>query len=151
MLATWFGAGLLPGMPGTWGSLAALPCAWTIRALWGTVGLAAATAIIFAVGCWTAGKFAKANAARDPAAVVIDEVAGQWLALLPCPLDPLWYAVAFLVFRAFDVWKPWPVSWADRRVLGGFGIMLDDLLAAAYAALMLSVLLAIGGASGVRS
>jgi phosphatidylglycerophosphatase A len=151
VLGTWFGAGLLPAMPGTLGSLAALPCAWAIRTLWGTAGLAAATAIIFAVGCWAAGKFVKVKAVGDPGIVVVDEVAGQWFTLLPAPLDPLCYAVAFLLFRTFDIWKPWPVGWADRRVHGGFGIMLDDLLAAAYAALMLSVLLAIGGATGVRS
>ncbi|HEX6441098.1 MAG TPA: phosphatidylglycerophosphatase A [Stellaceae bacterium] len=151
VLATWFGAGLLPVMPGTWGSLAALPCAWMIRALWGTAGLAAATAIVFAVGCWAAGKFAKASAVKDPGAVVIDEVAGQWLALLPASLDPVCYAVGFLLFRAFDIWKPWPVGFPDRRIAGGFGIMLDDLLAAVYAALALLVLLVIGGVLGVRA
>jgi phosphatidylglycerophosphatase A len=78
-------------------------------------------------------------------------VAGQWLTVLPAPLDPSSYIVAFLLFRAFDIWKPWPVGWADRRVQGGFGIMLDDLLAAVYAAVIFSVLLAIGGAFGVRS
>jgi phosphatidylglycerophosphatase A len=122
-----------------------------IRMLWGTAGLAAATAIVFAVGWWAAAKFAEASAAKDPASVVIDEVAGQWLALLPCPLDPLSYAVAFLLFRAFDIWKPWPARLADRAIAGGLGIMLDDLLAAVYAALLLSVVLAVGGAFGVRS
>ena len=82
--------------------------------------------------------------------VVIDEIAGQWLVLLPAPLDPLAYASAFVLFRAFDIWKPWPVRWADRRVRGGLGIMLDDLLAAVYAILGLLALLAINGKSGVR-
>jgi phosphatidylglycerophosphatase A len=82
---------------------------------------------------------------------VIDEVAGQWLVLVAVPLDPLAYALALLLFRIFDIWKPWPVRWADRHVKGGLGIMLDDLLAAVYAVLVLSVLLAIGGVSGVRS
>jgi phosphatidylglycerophosphatase A len=121
-----------------------------IGSLWGTVGLAGATTTIFVVGWWAAAELAKTSGARDPAAVVIDEVAGQWLALLPAPLNPFCYAVAFLLFRAFDIWKPWPVGLADRRVHGGFGIMLDDLLAAGYAALTLSVLLVIGGALGVR-
>jgi phosphatidylglycerophosphatase A len=82
---------------------------------------------------------------------VIDEIAGQWLVLVPAPLDPLAYTLAFLLFRFFDIWKPWPVRWADRRVKGGLGIMLDDLLAAVYAAALLSGLLAIGGVSGVRN
>ena len=82
---------------------------------------------------------------------MIDEVVGQWLVLVPAPLDPLAYAVAFVLFRTFDIWKPWPVRWAERRVKGGLGIMLDDLLAAVYAVALLSGLLAIGEASGVRS
>lgn len=87
----------------------------------------------------------------DPGEIVIDEVAGQWLALLSAPLTPLAYALVFLLFRIFDICKPWPVRWADRQVPGGLGIMLDDLLAAVYAALALLVLLAIGGVFGVRS
>jgi phosphatidylglycerophosphatase A len=151
LLGTWFGVGFLPTMPGTWGSLASLPCAWAIRAASGKTGLAAAAAIIFAAGCWSAARIAKASASKDPHAVVIDEVAGQCLVLLPAPLDLLSYSVGFLLFRTFDIWKPWPVRWADRHVPGGLGIMLDDLLAAVYATLALSILLAIDGAIGVRS
>jgi phosphatidylglycerophosphatase A len=147
VLGTWFGAGLLPGMPGTWGSLAALPCAWAIRSLSGAAGLASAAIIVFAVGCWAAGTLAKTSGVKDPGAVVIDEVAAQWMVVLPAPLDPLSYAGAFLLFRMFDVWKPWPVRLADSRVPGGLGIMLDDLLAAVYAILVLIV----AGAIGVRS
>jgi phosphatidylglycerophosphatase A len=151
VLGTWFGAGLLPVMPGSWGSLAALPCAWAIRSIWGADGLAIAATIIFVIGCWSAATVAKASAMKDPDTIVIDEVAAQWLALFPAPLDLGSYAVAFLLFRVFDIWKPWPVRWADRHVGGGFGIMLDDLLAAVYAGLLLVVLLTIPGAVGVRS
>ncbi len=150
VLATWFGAGLLPAAPGTWGSLAALPFAWAIRALWGTVGLAIAAATVFIAGWWAAGAVATASGTKDPGAIVIDEVAAQWLVLLAVPLDPLAYALALLLFRIFDIWKPWPVCWADRHIAGGLGIMLDDLMAAVYAVLVLSALLAIGGAFGVR-
>jgi phosphatidylglycerophosphatase A len=151
VLGTWFGAGLLPLMPGTWGSLAALPCAWAIHSQSGATGLAVAAVIIFAVGCWAAGTIARASVATDPGAIVIDEVAAQWLVLLPAPLDPLSYAAAFLLFRLFDIWKPWPVGWVDRRVHRGFGIMLDDLLAAVYAVLAFLILLETGGAFGVRT
>jgi phosphatidylglycerophosphatase A len=151
LFATGFGTGLLPFAPGTCGSLAGLPFAWVIRSYWGAVGLAAAAALAFIVGWWGASTVAQASGTADPGAIVIDEVAGQWLVLVPAPLDPLSYAIAFVLFRTFDIWKPWPVRWADRRVKGGLGIMLDDLLAAVYAALVLSVLLAIGRASGVRS
>jgi phosphatidylglycerophosphatase A len=144
LLATWFGIGLLPITPGTWGSLAALPFAWAIRSHLGTAGLAVATVITFTIGWWAAATVAKASAIEDPGAVVIDEVAAQWLVLLPAPLDPIAYALAFLLFRIFDIWKPWPVRWADRRVKGGLGIMLDDFLAAAYAIALLLVLLVAG-------
>ena len=138
-------------MPGTWASLAALPCAWAIHGWCGEVGLATATAMVFAAGCWAAAEIAKASATKDPGAIVIDEVAGQWLVLLGAARDPVFYFLAFLLFRIFDIWKPWPVSWADRHLAGGLGIMLDDLLAAVYAVLVLLALLAIGGAIGVRS
>lgn len=151
LLGTWFGVGFLPVSPGTWGSLAALPCAWAIRSVWGVAWLAAAVAIVFAAGCWAAAKMETATASKDPHTVVIDEVAGQWLVLLAAPLDPASYSLGFLLFRIFDIWKPWPARWAERRVAGGFGIMLDDLSAALYAIAGLSALLAIGGAYGVRS
>lgn len=149
MLATWFGVGLIPVAAGTWGSLAALPLAWAIRVFWGVPGLAIAAIVVFGLGWWAAGAVAKTSGVRDPGAVVIDEVAGQWLVLLAAPLDPLAWALAFLLFRIFDIWKPWPVRWVDQHVEGGFGIMLDDVLAAGYAVLALSALPAIAGALGV--
>ena len=120
-----------------------------IRSLFGLAGLAAAAAVIFFIGWWAAGIVAKASAVDDPGAVVIDEVAGQWAVLLASPREPLPYALAFVLFRVFDTWKPWPAGWADRHVTGGLGIMLDDLVAAVYAILVLSGLLA-SGAFGVR-
>jgi phosphatidylglycerophosphatase A len=147
LLATGFGAGLLPGAPGTWGSLAALPCAWAIRAAGGPLALAAAAALAFALGCAAAGRVARSSGRADPGFIVIDEVAGQWLALLPAALDWRAYAAAFLLFRIFDIAKPWPARAVERRVAGGLGIMLDDVVAALYALL----LLAIGeGVFGVR-
>jgi phosphatidylglycerophosphatase A len=151
LLATWFGAGLAPFAPGTCGSLAALPFAWAIRSHLGTAGMAVATVIVFVIGWRVAATVAKASAIEDPGAIVIDEVAGQWLVLVPAPLDPPTYALAFALFRILDIWKPWPARWADRHVKGGLGIMLDDLLAAVYAVALLSGLLAIGGLPGVQS
>ena len=149
LLATWFGVGLIPIAPGTWGSLAALPFAWVIRSLWGTIGLAVGTALVFFAGWWAAQTVTKAGGIKDPGAVVIDEVAAQCLVLLAAPRNPLAWVLAFLLFRIFDIGKPWPERWADRDVAGGFGVMLDDLLAAVYALLVLSALLAIGGVFGV--
>ena len=150
LFATGFGAGLSPFARGTCASLAALPFAWAIRSHWGADGLAVAAALVFTLGWWAAATVAEASGTEDPGAIVIDEVAGQWLALVPAPLDPLAYTLAFLLFRLFDIWKPWPARWADRHVKGGLGIMLDDLLAAVYAILVSAVLQAIGGVSGVR-
>ena len=151
LLATWFGTGLLPITPGTWGSLAALPFAWAIRSHLGTTSLTVATVIVFTIGWWAAAAVSKASAIEDPGAVVIDEVAAQWLVLLPAPLDPLTYTLAFLLFRFFGIWKPWPVRGAVRHVEGGVGIVRDGLRAGVGAVALLSGLLAIGGVSGVRS
>src|SRR3954467_14615531 len=85
LLATWFGAGLLPAAPGTWGSLAALPFAWIIGGRWGPGGLVVASAIIFGLGCWAADVVARASGEKDAGAVVIDEVAAQWLVLAVAP------------------------------------------------------------------
>lgn len=132
LLATWFGAGLLPKAPGTWGSAAALPFAWLIMAWGGAGALLAASATCFAAGWWASAVYVVRTGADDPGEVVIDEVAGQWLVLALAPLDPLAYLVGFGLFRLFDVWKPWPVGWADRSIGGGLGIMLDDMIAGGY-------------------
>jgi phosphatidylglycerophosphatase A len=144
LLATWFGVGLLPKMPGTWGSLAALPFAWYIGGAFGAAGLLVAATILFAIGCWAAETVSAASAVRDPGFIVIDEVAAQWLVLAAAPIDPLAYAAGFVLFRIADIAKPFPVSWADRALHGGFGIMLDDALAALYAGLALLLLVRLG-------
>ncbi|MDE0538203.1 MAG: phosphatidylglycerophosphatase A [Rhodospirillales bacterium] len=140
LIWTWFGFGLLPKAPGTWGSLAALPFAWFICSYGGYQILLLATAVIFAVGVWMSGIAAAESGAEDPGEVVIDEVAGQWLTLVVVPPDFLLYAAGFVLFRVFDIWKPWPVSWVDRKLKGGLGIMADDILAGVYAAVILLAL-----------
>jgi phosphatidylglycerophosphatase A len=147
LLATWFGIGLLPRMPGTWGSLAALPCAWAICAVAGRGALIAAATLAFFLGWWAAGTLARASGRSDPAFIVVDEVAAQWLVLAAAPLDWRAYVAAFLLFRLFDIGKPWPIRGIEQRVKGGLGIMLDDIAAAFYA---LCLLLIGEGAIGVR-
>jgi phosphatidylglycerophosphatase A len=149
LIATGFGLGLLPFAPGTWGSLVGLGVAWAIRTLSGIPGLALALSIVLGLGWWAAGAVTKTSGLRDPAAVVVDEIAGQWLVLLAAPRGVVAWILAFVLFRLFDIWKPWPVRWADARLVGGFGIMLDDLLAAGYAVASLWALLEIGRACGV--
>ena len=145
LIATWFGVGLIRRAPGTWGSLAALPCAAGLHLLGGPWLLAGATGLVALAGVWASGRYAAALASGDPGAVVVDEVAGQWLALLPLPLDLWWYAAAFALFRLFDIAKPWPIGWLDKNLHGGRGIMADDLAAGlAAGALAYALLLWLG-------
>ena len=144
LIATWFGAGLLPWAPGTWGSLAALPFAWAIAWAGGAPALAVAASVLFFVGWWAAEGVERASGIADDGAIVIDEVVGQWLTLAAVPLDPRAYLLGFLLFRLFDIVKPWPVRWADRRIAGGLGVMADDVLAALYAASALLLLRLLG-------
>jgi len=139
LVATAGGIGLLPLMPGTWASFAALPCAWAISALAGRGALAVAAILVFALGCWAAATVAGASGHKDPGFIVVDEVAAQWLVLVAAPLDWRAYLAALLLFRVLDITKPWPVRTIERRVAGGLGIMLDDFAAALYAILLLLI------------
>ena len=147
LVATGFGFGHLPWVPGSWGSLLALVCGWEIATAGGRIALAAAAIIGFALGCWASARVAAASGLHDPRFVVIDEIAAQWLVLVAMPLDGRWYAAAFLLFRVFDIVKPWPIRLVERRVPGGLGSMLDDVMAAIYA---LALLLIGAGVFGVR-
>ena len=133
LLATWFGSGFLPVAPGSWASLAALPGAALLVWLGGPVLVLGAAAALFALGIWAADAYMQAVKVHDPPAIVIDEVVGQWITLALLPLDPLVYALGFVLFRVLDVLKPWPANFIDRAVTGGFGVMLDDVVAGAYA------------------
>jgi len=140
LLCSWFGAGWMKPAPGTWGSAAALPLGWLLWRLGGHPALAGAMAIVFFVGWWASERIVRADGLEDPSWVVIDEVAGQWMALLFTPPSLIGYALGFALFRLFDIWKPWPVSWADSRIKGGLGIMLDDILAGLMALGVLTLL-----------
>jgi phosphatidylglycerophosphatase A len=103
--------------------------------------LAAAAIIPFIIGwVFTARYLRNEPNTADPQWIVIDEVVGLWITLSVVPLNIIWYAVGFALFRLFDIVKPWPVSWADQKVPGALGIMLDDVLAGLYAAGILLVL-----------
>jgi len=136
-LATGFGVGLLPKAPGTWGSVLAVALAWPIYVAVGQIGLTIAAFAAFAIGVWSSNFCIGKYGAEDPSRVVIDEIAGQWLVLLVVAPGWLGYGLGFVLFRVFDIFKPWPVSWADKNIKGGLGIMIDDVLAAAYAAAVL--------------
>lgn len=151
LLGTWFGIGLLPLAPGTFGALAAIPVGWLVIACFGRPALLLLALTVFALGVWCADVCARRIGVADPSAVVIDEVAAQWLVLLVVPQDFLYYVAAFLVFRIFDIWKPFPISWAEQSFRGGFGVMIDDVLAAGYASVILyPVSFALGSGISVR-
>jgi phosphatidylglycerophosphatase A len=155
-LATGFGGGYAPVAPGTVGSLMAIP-PWLALALWHPLATWIGLALVFAIGVWAAGWVIRAIGREDPGVVVIDEWAGQWLCLSLVDLGLRWIpglhapstwalvALGFVAFRACDIVKPWPASWADREVSGGVGAMLDDVLAGAWAGLAAIVVLAVAG------
>jgi phosphatidylglycerophosphatase A len=141
-IACGIGSGLSPVAPGTAGSLAALLPWFALRELPWPLYLAV-VALAFAIGVWACARVVAALRIDDPGFVVWDEFVGQWIALLPLlwlPFAWWWLVAGFALFRLFDVAKPWPVSWADRTIEGGLGVMLDDVLAGIYAALALTVL-----------
>jgi len=150
IIATFFYVGYMRPAPGTWGSLAAIPFAWIIIQLTGFSGLALATLIVFALGLWATKAETAGRENHDPSEIVIDEVAGQWIALFPVAygagmmgvdvlaLWPGWIA-AFTLFRLFDISKPLLVGWADRRD-DAMGVMLDDVIAGVFAAIGVVIL-----------
>jgi phosphatidylglycerophosphatase A len=129
-IATGFGSGLLPRMPGTWGSLAALPFGLALLAL-PTIWMAVVIALATVVGIWICDKVSQDMGVHDHDAIVLDEFVGMWIAMLFLPAEHtlLWALVAFVAFRLFDVWKPGFIGHIDRTMKGGKGIMLDDVLA----------------------
>lgn len=134
-LAFGLGSGLLPVAPGTWGSLLAVGIFWVLPPLPLAVMLPA-LAVAFAAGCVICGTSARRLGVHDHGGIVFDEIVAMLLVLCVTPRTPGWTLVAFLAFRLFDVVKPWPIREADHRIPGGLGIMLDDVLAAVYAALV---------------
>ena len=135
MIATWFGCGLISPGPGTWGSLGAIPFGVLIYWLGGLYALIPAIFIITLIGYWAAHKFEKATNTHDSSMIVVDEVAGQWIALLAAGLNPVLIAAAFILFRFFDITKIWPANWIDEKVPGAAGVMGDDIIAGFYALL----------------
>ena len=136
LLAFGFGSGLLPKAPGTFGSLPGLLLAWLTLPLALEWKLAVAMGLILS-GIWICGESARRLGIHDHPGIVWDEITGMYLTLLVvAPQIELW-ALAFGLFRLFDIWKPWPIRDLDHRLAGGAGIMLDDLVAALYAAILL--------------
>ena len=136
MLAFGFGSGLSPWAPGTFGTLAAIPFYLLLREL-PLVPYLAIVVFCFFAGCWFCTRASEFLQVHDHSGIVWDEIVGYWLTMVLAPPQWWWIIIGFVLFRIFDIVKPWPVSWADKRVHGGVGIMLDDVLAAVYALVVL--------------
>lgn len=142
LVATWFGCGYFPKGPGTAGSLGAILVAlpWASATGWHSVPLVALVLAALLPAIWAADRMARDTGSKDPQTVVVDEVIGQWIALAGAPNlhEWKWWLAAFVLFRMFDIFKPPPVR-ALEKVPGGAGIVLDDVMAGVYAALVLAL------------
>ncbi|WHZ17910.1 MAG: Phosphatidylglycerophosphatase A [Rhodanobacteraceae bacterium] len=139
-IATALGAGLSPKAPGTAGSLVALLPWWFLLRDLPLAAYAAVLVAGFVLGVWACEVSDRRLAMHDQGALVWDEVIGMWITLLAAPSAWWWMLAGFALFRLFDIWKPWPVRLADRRVHGGLGVMLDDVVAGVYALVALQLI-----------
>jgi len=145
LLAFGFGSGLAPWVPGTAGTLAAIPF-YVLAASYLTLPYYIAMLVLsFALGIYFCHRTARKLGVHDHGGIVWDEFVGYWLTMIAVPLEWYWVLAGFILFRFFDMIKPWPIGLIDRRVGGGFGIMLDDVLAAVPAAVCLQVLVYLTG------
>ena len=138
VLAFGFGAGLVPLAPGTAGTLAAWPIGALLSASLSPAAMLGLVGALFVVGVWCCGATAARMGVPDHGAIVWDEMVAFLLILAIVPGEPAWQAAAFLAFRFFDIAKPPPIRWLERRLRGGLGVMVDDLVAAGYALLVLA-------------
>ena len=137
-IALGFGSGLAPRAPGTFGTLVALPLFWLLQLTSLPTQLVTVAAAIL-IGIWACGITGQHLGVHDSGHIVWDEIAAFLLVLIFTPARAMWMVYAFGLFRLFDIWKPFPIGLLDRRVKGGLGVMLDDLLAAGYALIVLFI------------
>ncbi len=137
-LAFGFGTGLAPIAPGTFGSLPGVLLFWLTMDLGLYVQLCVVAALVIA-GIWICGESARRIGVHDHGGIVWDEIAGMYVTLLAAPISLVGWVLAFVLFRVMDIVKPWPIRDLDHRIEGGLGIMLDDLVAALYAAVLLGL------------
>lgn len=138
-LAFGFGSGLLPKMPGTYGTVAAIPL-YLLLAHLSLTWYVVATLLLIAFAIYASHVTARDLGVHDYPGIVIDEIVGYLLTMMAIPFGWFWIVSGFVLFRVFDIWKPWPIRWLDRRVSGGLGIVVDDLLAAVYAWVVLQIM-----------
>jgi len=144
LLSSWFGSGLMPIAPGTFGTLAAVPPAIIIY-YFGTVPSVISLIVIIPLAVWTSNVTQKLLGKDDPSEIVIDEVAGFFVTVFLLPFSWLSFTLGFLLFRVFDILKPFPIGIIDKKIKGGTGIVLDDIVAGIYANICVRVVQAIFG------
>lgn len=137
-----FGSGLLPIAPGTWGTLAAIPLYLLIQNL-SLVDYSIILIIASLLGIWWCDITERALGIHDYSGIVWDEICGYGVTMLAAPHQWYWIIVGFLLFRLFDIWKPWPISWFNDNVPGGLGVMVDDLVAGVVAWVVLQILVVV--------
>jgi phosphatidylglycerophosphatase A len=137
-LAFGFGSGLAPKAPGTFGTVMAVPLYLLLNQL-PLLGYALAVLLAFLVGIYLCGKTADDLQVHDHPGIVWDEFVGFWITMLAAPAGWSWLLAGFLLFRLFDIWKPWPINIFDKHVKSGLGIMIDDVLAGIYALIILQL------------
>ena len=140
LIATGFYSGYLPKAPGTWGSLVGVLLVFLLHALSLQTYLSV-VAGLFIVGSFVAGEAEKILDDRDPGVVVIDEIVGMLITMIAVPVTPLTMALGFILFRVFDIAKPFPVNFFDQHFHGGLGIMLDDVVAGIYSLIIMQLIL----------
>ena len=139
LIAFGFGAGLVPVAPGTWGTLLAFPLFWLLQPQTDALEFLLAAAILFGLGVWACDATGRALGVADHGGMVWDETVAFLVVLFFTPAALHWQALAFLIFRLFDILKPPPIRYYDRTLKNGFGVMFDDLIAAFYTLLVLAV------------
>ena len=139
LLALGFGSGLAPGAPGTFGTLVAVPIFWLLEPRLPPVAFLAVIAALYVAGVWICDFTARALGAADPKCIVWDEIVAFLLVLFFAPRTAAWQIAAFILFRIFDAAKPGPVRYAEARFHGGFGVMVDDVVAAFLALVCLTL------------
>lgn len=136
-IAFGFGSGLSPKAPGTAGTLVAIPLYYLLLYGLSTFALVSGLVLALIIGLWACDVAGKALGEADYSGIVWDEIAAFFLVLACIPARAEWVVLAFLLFRLFDIWKPWPISWVDTHMKHAFGVMLDDVMAALLAVLVL--------------
>ena len=139
LLAFGFGSGLSPKAPGTAGTVLAVLIYLLLPAMSPLIYIGFIV-VTFLLGIWLCGKTAEDLGVHDHGGIVWDEFVGYWITMFMAPAGLLWVLVGFVLFRLLDIFKPWPIKWADKELEGGMGIMLDDVLAGIMAALCIQAL-----------